>query len=86
MHFAFERLFYEEDREMFLVPGKGSLYRKIRNTDVRMMEPNTKHCPPPSSNDVLQHPESNTGQTPKTRWAPSEMSKRGSGQNRRNVA
>ncbi|GFV86175.1 histone-lysine N-methyltransferase SETMAR [Trichonephila clavipes] len=29
------RLFYEENREMFLVPGKTSLYRKIRNIEVR---------------------------------------------------
>ncbi|GFU99495.1 hypothetical protein TNCV_4763561 [Trichonephila clavipes] len=27
-----------ENREMFLVPGKSSLYRKIRNIQVRYME------------------------------------------------
>ncbi|GFU09004.1 organic cation transporter 1 [Trichonephila clavipes] len=30
------RLFYEENREVFLVPGKSSLHRKIRNIEVRL--------------------------------------------------
>ncbi|GFU27568.1 hypothetical protein TNCV_282911 [Trichonephila clavipes] len=38
IHFAIGRLFYEENREMFLVPGKRSLYGKIRNIEVRNME------------------------------------------------
>ncbi|GFU22503.1 uncharacterized protein TNCV_1304141 [Trichonephila clavipes] len=38
MHFAIERLFYEGNREMFLVPGKSSLHRKIRNAEVRDIE------------------------------------------------
>ncbi|GFW59206.1 hypothetical protein TNCV_2781371 [Trichonephila clavipes] len=38
MHFAIERLFYEEKREMFKVPEKSSLYRKIRNIEVRYIE------------------------------------------------
>ncbi|GFW35619.1 kinesin-like protein KIF20A [Trichonephila clavipes] len=33
MRFAIERLFYEENREMFKIPGKSSLYRKIRNIE-----------------------------------------------------
>ncbi|GFX68965.1 hypothetical protein TNCV_683241 [Trichonephila clavipes] len=35
MHIAIERLFYEESREMFKVPGKSSLFRKIRNRATR---------------------------------------------------
>ncbi|GFY35793.1 hypothetical protein TNCV_4841701 [Trichonephila clavipes] len=38
MRFAIERLFFEENREMFRVPGKRSLYRKIRNIGVRYIE------------------------------------------------
>ncbi|GFY24097.1 uncharacterized protein TNCV_1011501 [Trichonephila clavipes] len=33
MHFAIGRLFYEENHELFLVPVKSSLYRKICNID-----------------------------------------------------
>ncbi|GFY02142.1 RNase H domain-containing protein [Trichonephila clavipes] len=33
MHFVIGTLLYEENREMFLVPGKSSLYRKIRNIE-----------------------------------------------------
>ncbi|GFS85817.1 hypothetical protein TNCV_2973601 [Trichonephila clavipes] len=33
MQFAIERLFYEENREMFSVPEKSSLYRKVRNIE-----------------------------------------------------
>ncbi|GFY17056.1 hypothetical protein TNCV_1088321 [Trichonephila clavipes] len=35
MHFAIEWLFYEENREMFLIPEKNSLYtrRRIRNIE-----------------------------------------------------
>ncbi|PRD32538.1 UNVERIFIED_CONTAM: hypothetical protein NCL1_20113 [Trichonephila clavipes] len=38
MHFAIETLFYEENHEMFKVPGKSSLDRKIRNMEVRYIE------------------------------------------------
>ncbi|GFU26233.1 hypothetical protein TNCV_5106451 [Trichonephila clavipes] len=38
MHFTIERLFYEENCEMFMVPGKSSLYRKIRSIEVRYTE------------------------------------------------
>ncbi|GFX70418.1 hypothetical protein TNCV_4473521 [Trichonephila clavipes] len=38
MNLVIGMLFYEENREMFLVPGKSSLYRKIRNIEVRYME------------------------------------------------
>ncbi|GFU35228.1 hypothetical protein TNCV_4041631 [Trichonephila clavipes] len=37
MHFAIGRLFYEKNREMFLVPAKFSI-RKIRNIEIRYME------------------------------------------------
>ncbi|GFV58746.1 hypothetical protein TNCV_3730841 [Trichonephila clavipes] len=33
MNFGIERIFCKENREMFLVPGKSSLYRKIRNKE-----------------------------------------------------
>ncbi|GFT18979.1 hypothetical protein TNCV_3212171 [Trichonephila clavipes] len=32
--------FYEENREMFKIPGKSSLYRKIRNIEVRNIDVN----------------------------------------------
>ncbi|GFV10020.1 DUF4817 domain-containing protein [Trichonephila clavipes] len=35
MHFAVERLFYEENREMFKAPGESSRYRKIPNIEAR---------------------------------------------------
>ncbi|GFX75118.1 hypothetical protein TNCV_3170451 [Trichonephila clavipes] len=38
MHFAIETLFYEENREMLKVPGKSSLYRKIRNIEAPYLE------------------------------------------------
>ncbi|GFT33442.1 hypothetical protein TNCV_3045521 [Trichonephila clavipes] len=38
MHFVIERLFYEENREMFKVPGKSSLHRKNRSIEVRYKE------------------------------------------------
>ncbi|GFY36473.1 transposable element Tcb1 transposase [Trichonephila clavipes] len=38
MHFAIGRLFYEENREVFLVPGKSSLYRKNRNIELEVSE------------------------------------------------
>ncbi|GFV01084.1 uncharacterized protein TNCV_1010051 [Trichonephila clavipes] len=34
MHLAIERLFYEENCEMFKIPGKSSLYRNIRNIEI----------------------------------------------------
>ncbi|GFU57134.1 hypothetical protein TNCV_1779971 [Trichonephila clavipes] len=36
--FAIVRLFYEENPEMFLVPGKSSICRKIRKIEVRDLE------------------------------------------------
>ncbi|GFX95245.1 hypothetical protein TNCV_848361 [Trichonephila clavipes] len=41
IYFAIGKSFYEENHEVFLVPGKSSLYRNIRNKEVRYME---KRC------------------------------------------
>ncbi|GFX37587.1 hypothetical protein TNCV_3201111 [Trichonephila clavipes] len=47
MHFAVGRLFYEENREMFLVPGESSPHRIIRNIEVRLhFEFNSTASPP----------------------------------------
>ncbi|GFW09495.1 transposon Tf2-6 polyprotein [Trichonephila clavipes] len=38
MHFVVGKLFYKENREVFFVPGRNSLFRKIRSIEVRNME------------------------------------------------
>ncbi|GFT29120.1 hypothetical protein TNCV_3587351 [Trichonephila clavipes] len=35
MHFVIRRLFYEENRKMFFVPGKSSINREIREVEDR---------------------------------------------------
>ncbi|GFX99179.1 hypothetical protein TNCV_2493601 [Trichonephila clavipes] len=54
MHFAIERLFYEENREKYLVPGKSSRYRKIRNMEVRYIEVRL-YFPQPPYLESLDH-------------------------------
>ncbi|GFV93905.1 transposable element Tcb1 transposase [Trichonephila clavipes] len=39
-----QRLSCEENREMFQVPGKSSLYRKIRNIEARYIESLSQQC------------------------------------------